>query len=224
MNCLLPRSRRNQVFLILQAVGLGPHLSSFIWKEENRRIGRVSALTFKDEPHEYRFCFNGEGDSFVLFYFPDADLGHVEGEEATWKEVCEHFQAWARAVAGEVNIPDYWQSPADLAKSIFGDSYSKGPDRSFTGPEIEHIRSAASEYRRRLSAQYQLSEDQQREIDRKLDFLVHEAETQSRQQWLHTAIGVIVSIAAAIRPEAGVLAGAVALFVFLFANSRKALP
>jgi hypothetical protein len=223
-NLLLPRSRRNQVLLILQGAGLGPHISSFKWKEEKWQAGVISVLAFNDVSHEYKFCFNGDGDDFDLYYFPGADLGRVEGEPATWEEVVEQVTEWATAVAGEINILDYWQSPADLAASLFGDSYSKGPDRRFTEPEVEHIRRTASEYRRQLSAQYQLSADQQREIDRRLDFLVREAETQTRQQWLHTAIGIIVSISVAIRPEVGVLAGVVALFASIFASSRKALP
>jgi hypothetical protein len=224
---LLPRSRRNQVFMVLQSAGLDPYIARFKWveKDSNSLDDKISVLTLKDSWQEYFFRFDGEGDDYELDFFPDGALGHTEDLQATWSDTVKHVTTWAKAIAGEVAIPDYWESPASVAARVFGDDYAKaGGDQRFSEEEVEHIRRSAREYSRQLAAQHQLSESQQREIDRKLDYLVAEAENQTRSAWLHTSIGIVVAIAATIRPEAGVFAGAMALFGSLFASQRRALP
>jgi hypothetical protein len=232
----LMRSQKNDVFLILQAQKLEPLIANFHWGETRFKNkcsydGLYSALSYQDVSHQYWFHFYGRANDFWPYYFPNEKLGHTYVEwykrehRRNWDEILRDVAVWAQAVAAQVLVPDYWDTPAALASKLFGNLGRDHSDRRFSREEIGKVRLVANEYRRQLAAKYSITPEQASEIDRHLAYLVHEAESQTRQAWFHTAIGVIVTIAAIIRPEAGVLAGVVALFGSLFGafGNRKQL-
>jgi len=242
-NKQLTRSQKNDVFLILEKSGLSPVLSTFKWtgidssevessgselleyNEEDSFDCTFSSLECDDASRTYVFRFWGQGVRYYPEYFPNSSFGwhSPEGPES-WVNVRTRLKDWADSLARELLVPDLWATPQDMARQFFGTVFTQGSTEFLSQEEVQHIHRASLKYRQRLSSQYQLRLEQQEEIDARLDYLVREASNQPRRAWFHTAIGVIVAIAACIRPEAAVFAGVAALFASSFSLSSKALP
>jgi hypothetical protein len=211
-------SQRNDVFTALQRSDAAPFLALLEWRFD----GAWSMLSCAHQQYEYYFHFHKAGNIYRIDYFPGPSLCAVEVQRLPWEKTLEHVPTWAHCIAHQLHQPDYWESSRSLATSIFESTGSPVEgNRRFTAPEADGLRELLNEYRRQLHSRHALSPEQVTEIDEKLNYLATQIDSQARQAWLNTAIGVIVSIAAIIRPEAAVLAGALSIFGSLLAAYRR---
>jgi len=111
----------------------------------------------------------------------------------TWKERSAAAMKWLDNLKREIETPDYWASGlkgpdvADVANA---------EDRPFTEAEREAKRTDVE-----TAGQYVLDQEELKEhvaaIQQKLDYVKAAIDRMSRRDWIHTALGAVVSIGAA---------------------------
>ena len=239
-NDLLLLSRRNEVFQVLIDCGLAAFLSGFRWREVRQRVDSqlrgvfgqrvvfidegehnraVSRLDYTHEKQTYFFLFSGSGAPMDIAYFPDASLGETALEGIRWPEVIDHVRSWGATIARELTARDLWSEiEIEGERLIRRVALDTGDSRQFSPAEVEQIWDVTRIFHQTLLERYELSPDMAEEIKSRLAQLARAARQQARTVWIHTAVGVIVSIALAVSPQAGVVTPLLALFGQLLAS------
>jgi hypothetical protein len=213
----LLRTRKNEVFSVLARHGLSSQLHRFRWSESR---GRCS-LRCRDGSYTYAFDVGNVRNKFEVGYFPNANHKAGGAYDISWWRVIWHLRIWARAIAKELKAPDFWSDVSAAAAPFTQSDFEGGsPSDRFSNLEVARIRTAASGFRHALEERYSLSPATTKEIRDRLDDLSQAAEHQSRASWLHTAVGVAVSVAVAINPLAGTVSALVALFGTYLADAK----
>jgi hypothetical protein len=242
-NALLMLSRRNEVFQVLVGCGLSAFLSEFRWREVRQSVNSqergvfgqrvvfvddrehnrlVSRLDYKHEKQTYFFLFAGSGSPMDIVYFPDANLGEAVLENIPWPAVIHHVRSWGEAIARELTPRDLWSEiEIEGERLIRRVALDVGDSRPFSPAESELIWDATRIFQQTLLDRYEISPEMADEIKSRLDQLASVSQQQSRTAWLHTTVGVIVSIALAVTPQAeGVVATLLTLFGQLLASRQ----
>jgi hypothetical protein len=238
-------SRRDEVFQVLVDCGLSAFLSGFRWREVRQSVDSqqrgvfgqrvlfvdegehnrlVSRLDYKHEKQTYFFLFAGSGSPMDVVYFPDADLGEAVLESVPWPDVIQQVRSWGETIARELTARDLWSEiETEGERLIRRVALDVGDSRQFSPAEIEEIKEATRIFHQTLLDRYELSPEMADEIKSRLDQLASASEEQSRTVWLHTIVGVVVSIALAVPPHGeGVVASLLDLFGQLL-ESRQVL-
>lgn len=242
-NALLLLSRRDEVFQVLVGCGLAAFLSGFRWREVRQSVDSqqrgvfgqhvlcvdegehnrlVSRLDYMHEKQTYFFLFAGSGSPMNIVYFPDANLGEAVLESVRWPDVIQHVRSWGETIARELTARDLWSEiESEGERLIRRVALDVGDSRQFSPAEVEEILEATRIFHQTLLARYELSPEIAEEIKSRLEQLAGAAEEQSRTVWLHTTVGVMVSIALAVTPQVeGVVACLLEQFGQLLASRQ----
>ena len=113
----------------------------------------------------------------------------------TWSAVISNLGAWLERVSNELSQPDPWLLLNEgnlLADNIPSEGASL---EKFNEEELSWVRGLLDSIRDFLISETQPTSDQLKLINEKLTYLEESARRQNKQDWAHTAIGVVVTIA-----------------------------
>lgn len=193
----LLKTQKNEVFNILQKEGLEP--ANFSWKVNKApdtsvpppyKDILVNRLEYLDGEYYFQFehysCTISPGESQAVQY--------VRGMTSD-DEVIDHVSLWARYLKREIEAPDLW---AEMEK--YKVAFSLAPAEQIVNEpiptyEAEKISEKLSLLADKIEEQFELTNEQNQFVRRKLDYLADATKRQRSVDWAHTLIGVSVTIA-----------------------------
>ena len=183
----LLKSQKNEVFKILQKVGLEP--ANFSWTTQQVQDIRVPRLNYLDGKYYFRFGERNQG-----IYSPGTERIVQEVSVHLWAELTKWVKDWASSLKREIEVPDLWQEMEKYKTSV---SLAL-PEQLLNEPiptyEAEQIADKLHELANEIEKQFQLTEDQNQFVRSKLTYLVDAAKRQRSVDWVHTSIGVSITI------------------------------
>jgi hypothetical protein len=153
------------------------------------------SVSYEDTSISFRISYDSGDSTFGAHFFPNEKLEPEGGWHKTWSPVIDKFEIWLAVVAKETSQPDPW-ALLDQG-SILKDQIpsARGAEEMFNGPELARLRGFLSEARNLLVAEVNPNPEQLSLIDERLSYLEESAKRQNKQDWAHTAVGVMFTIA-----------------------------
>lgn len=196
----LLKTQRNQVLELIQSFGMDPF--NFTWKTTDSCKDEETNVPLL-EYGEYYFQFDVWGDEKLSAYSP----GHNSVDETEfpgdWDSQLKNVALWLGCLKHEVEEPDLWSELEKYQIEEDKDVLSHIINEPFTANQAEQIQIGLLKVRSYLE-QYTKDNNSQFEfVNSQLDYLVDAAKRQGKRDWLHTSIGVIMTIttALALAPE-----------------------
>ncbi len=194
---LLMRSQRNDVLKAVEQHGLIP--SDFRWGElKEGRVPMVADPAYISAivhlPTQYRFVFDMRSDPYWATFTPGRESPEQHEGCKSWGTMLGLVNEWASNLKREVDAPDLWANlvqETGLAEA----AAAQTEESSFAPEQHEQIRRGLGEIRRFLIEGRNLSREQDELVTQRLDYLGSCVERMSRRDWMHTAIGVLFTIA-----------------------------
>ena len=195
---LLLKTQKNEIFEILQEEGLEP--ADFNWSEEESIHSAdliVSRLTYRDTDFYYQFDFFGKDRYHTCEYSPGGEKKVQTAEPVDWHTQLRIAKIWASCLKKEIDAPDLWQ---ELEKyqatfSLALPTKFKLLNEPIPAYEVEQIVKALDALKQEIKEQFKLTKEESEFVTRKLDYLADAAKRQGRLDWVHTCIGVLITIA-----------------------------
>jgi hypothetical protein len=202
---LLLRSQKNEVFKCVQEAGLSP--LDFEWGEEGTEYaGRydypVSYLEHLGSHFWFKFDRTFSGD-YICRYSPgNLKLQEHCDPKAYWTVALQDFVRWLSYLKREI-APDLWEQLKEYAPDETFIGTAEISNAPFSYPEVENIIESVDRLRAQIEKNFDLRPDQLTFVKREFEYLKEAAKSQGRKAWMHTAIGVIMTIAVglALSPE-----------------------
>jgi len=201
-NYKLLKTQKNEVFQFLQQVGLEP--ANFSWTEEPSILNpraKVFRLNYGSGLFYFQFDFAGniqQGLSHYCEYSPAEDVVVVRQHPGDWRSQICHVNSWLECLKREVNEPDLW---AEMEKYTASMSLAL-PEQLLNEPipayKAEEIASQLKVLASKIDDQLKLDAEQSQFVHGKLDYLAEAAKRQRSTDWVHTSIGVCVTIAVSL--------------------------
>jgi hypothetical protein len=196
---VLLRAQKNQVFRLLQKLGTDPR--SFEW------VNDAGSLRLQHSGEEFYFSIDGDtSEGFNFQYWPDSEGCEFDDSSGDWDGVYTHFKTWASVVAKELSEPDFWQLVPAYTSGVRFRAPSPAENQPFSYQQTQEISAALTRLRTSVKNEFRLDATQYREVIKRLDYLDGAAKRQGAADWIHTAIGVFVSIAMGLPPTVGATA------------------
>ncbi len=201
----LLKTQRNEVFKILQDAGL--EVADFSWVDVlaiRSKGGTVSCLNYKEGRLHFKFDYDFLQDFWICEFSPGEEVPvekvrKIDSLEDMFGYVC----MWAESLKEEIDAPDLW---GEIQK--YQPIFSLAPREQIVNEpipayEAEEISKALNKLTAKVTKHFQLSQEQGELVRFKLDYLSDAVKRQGRLDWVHTCIGVFITIAMglAMAPE-----------------------
>ncbi len=192
---LILRTQANDVFNIIQELGLVP--SDFEWQEHDSESSdgdyyKVSKLIHK--PTGYNFIFDYDYDQHFAIRSPGKDSVVESRSTDYWSRQLGYASEWLQLLKREIDAPDLWGAIAQESELVEIAIANETSNTPFTNDEQKHLVSQIKEIENYSKASFNLSKEQLKFISLRLDYLKESAKRQGRRDWLHTVIGILVTI------------------------------
>ena len=200
MSQILLKSRKNEVFQGIVEASLDPAL--FEWREVQSKNdgGLVSRLVLREDPDFY-FHFDYLRGMDWAEFCPGEKKRIEEVYDGSWEGQKRLCLRWAQRLRQELETRDLWEDIDKYRDSFSIDTGAEVLDEPISAEEADNIRESIEELKGKLAEAYALPEEQVRFISGRLDLLADAARRQNKLTWVHTAIGVLITIAWSISPE-----------------------
>jgi hypothetical protein len=229
-------TRKNAVLGAIQAAGLDA--AEFVWNEEPSEItavglGRepytVEVLVHRPTGYSFRFDIDGNTNTGSLWaiYEPGPDGARRREHAGTWEYVFGYVQQWAGWLREEYNSPDLW---AELrrGRAQLGGEPAEVENTPFTPQEQAEIGRQLRELKEYVRQTYQLTGEQYRAIDARLDYFAEAAGRLGRVDWRNALvgafIGAVLQAVVPLEPVQQLLYMALRGLVSLFGADAPELP
>ncbi len=198
----LLKSQRNDVLETIRNKGLDP--LEFEWDTRGSKHVHGSVSGIFHRPTGYYFIFEHTPTHRVSVYSPGSDTLHTTASRPEWNQQLRDVRKWLDYLKRESEAPDLWAEIAQettIAEAASSETASNTP---LTPQEQEYISSQLQEIKQYLITTHDLSEDHAEFVEGRLNYLEEAAKREGRQDWLHTAIGVVftISVGIALAPGA----------------------
>jgi hypothetical protein len=193
---LLRRSWKNDTLKCVQEAGLNS--LSFEWGEEKTDYGSVDyeVSILRHRVSDFYFKFDRDSsEGFTCRFSPGrVRLQESLGWTREWASVLYEFKEWLSRLERET-VPDLWEQLKGYApdETLIGTAeISNAP---FSYSEAENIIGSLDKLQSQIEKNFNLQGEQLSFVKREIDYLKDAAKRQGRKDWMHTAIGVIMTIA-----------------------------
>lgn len=203
MNRFILKSQKEWILNLINKRGLEP--SNFEWKEMRSvwySDTKILCLEYKNTGYFFKFDFFDE-IRFDCSYSPGEEKSSVNTKPYRWEDVAVHVASWLNALLVEVTTADPWE---EIKKYIPGDNIDLEGEKantSFTFKEVEHITKAINALKLEVKKAYNLTQDQEKIVNAKLDYLIEKSKSIGRVDWKNIFVGTIVSITFELMLEPG---------------------
>ncbi len=190
---LLP-SQKNQIYQLIEKIELNPN--NFEWLECEEYVSEfpniVSKILYKGT--NFYFIFN----TAKVEFSPGSETARASYKAPSWEAKYNAFFLWLKCLKGEINQPDLW---AELKKQKLPDGTKIDPEASnepFAYHEVEKILAGIEQVKAYIEQHVETDEAQKKVVNDKLDYLAGAAKRQGRKDWIHTCIGVMMTLGVAL--------------------------
>jgi hypothetical protein len=139
------------------------------------------------------------GGELRVNLFPTAELTKKGAITCpTFDAVIERLNEWLEIVRSQTEQPDPWVLLTEGSVLTSNIPISSGNDKVLNDNELAGVREHLAAIRQFLISELSPNADQMKLIEEKLSYLEASARRQTKQDWAHTAIGVVFSIAVGV--------------------------
>jgi hypothetical protein len=201
---LLLTSQKNDIFKCIQDAGLNP--LSFEWSETktNFSLAEFTVSILKHAGSDFYFKFDRTEDGhFYCRFSPAYDRSfEISKVKAKWNDILDDFRRWLSCLKREF-VPDVWEQLKDYTPQETFIGTAEISNVPFSSSEAENIIGWLDKLQAQIEKNFNLQGEQLAFVKRQVDYLKEGAKRQGRKDWIHTSIGVIVTIATglALSPE-----------------------
>lgn len=204
LRTLLP-SQKNEVLALVQNADLDP--ARFEWSVVPSKLDEevgVSKLVYIGSPFFYQFDFSEEdGFGYYAIFSPAETLPIEEGMvNGGWKEQKGIVANWLSYLRREVGQPDLWGEISRFRFPISSELTVAVANEAFSENEVEEIVVSLNQVRHYLSEQQCTSEEQNRLMNEKLDYLIDAAKRERKRDWMYTCVGVVLQLTTVLAVDA----------------------
>ncbi len=194
---ILLKSQKNEVFQLIKNAGLDPF--NFAWQEETSKFDSslVDCLKYQQTGFFFKFDYRERQKHFSTIS-PGKETLVQDLYPGSWPYQLNNVAEWLSYLKREIEEPDLWQ---EMSKYQISSAIPIGADTEntpFTVYQFEKIEKAIQQIRSYVIETSQLEQSHRDLVDEKLDYLIGAAKRQGRTDWVHTCIGIIVTIAVAV--------------------------
>ncbi|MFE1626239.1 hypothetical protein ACFLFF_05765 [Brevibacillus reuszeri] len=196
----LLQSQKNSLLEFIKSENLEPF--NFVWEKKLSKFGLgnyVPIIRYKNT--EFYFMFDQESGKHYALFSPAEDSIRGEAYPGAWEGQVSRFKDWLKFLYREVTQTDLW---AEIHKYQFSDmQFADVENEPFTVPQVEVLTTGVNGIRQYIGQNKLATEEQMVQINKKLDYLIDGTKRQGKKDWLHTCLGVIVSVSVslALAPE-----------------------
>lgn len=191
VSLLLP-SQKAEIFDALLARAFEPSL--FRWYTyADQNYGRTEVLEVSDTAWRFEFLQDDRGRNFCEFS-PGAHALRERRAPGTWAGQIACLDDWLAYLRREIGTLDPWAELERYRLPVRAERPSGIPDAPFTPDQLTRIEEAVAEIRARLLEDIEDSSAHRRMVDDYMTYLVDAAHRQGRRDWMHTLIGVLVTV------------------------------
>ena len=200
----LLKSQKNEVFKILQEVGLEP--AHFSWADidlmpsVDRVVPRLNYLDGK-----YYFQFQRDtGKSDLQFqrntgiackFTPGQERTVQCGKATSWGDLRRHVKFWSTYLKREIEATDFWAEMEKYRISVSLALPEQVRNESIPAYEAEEIANKLQALADKIDELFELNTDQNQFVRSKLNYLAEAAKRQRSMDLVYTSIGVFGTIA-----------------------------
>jgi hypothetical protein len=198
------RSQINELIQTVLKSNVSPDTLTFVpaIPKTSLQLRLPLRIAYEDPSFFFEISFTSRG-KFQSYFFPDNRFETRNSYNDTWSPVIAQFETWLAVVGAESSQPDPWAllDQGSFLKDAIPSA--SGAQQLFSGSELARLRGFLIEAKRFLVAEAGPTDEQLDLINERLDYLKQSAERQNKQDWAHTAVGVMFTIAIglAMAPE-----------------------
>jgi hypothetical protein len=201
---LVLTSQKNDTLECIREAGLNP--LSFEWGEAKTNYPledyTVSILRHLGSDFYFKFDRALEGH-YMPRFFPGQDRSfEVSESKKKWNDVLDDLAGRLSCLKREF-APDLWGQLKDFAPDETFIGTAEISNAPFSDSEAENVIKSLDKLQAQIEENFKLQGDQLAFVSRQIEYLKDAAKRQGRKDWVHTSIGVIVTIATflALSPE-----------------------
>jgi len=197
----LLKTQKNEVFMILRERGFEP--ANFSWVADYLQVSDtlVSRLNYLDG--KYYFQFEAYGETGRCVFSPGQEMAVQGGPAPFWMGQKNSVKFWSDYLKREIDAPDLWAEMEKYKTSVSIALPKQLLNEPIPANEAENISEKLSSLADKIEKQFELTNEQNQFVRNKLNYLADAAKRQRSIDWVHTSIGVYVTIAMglALAPE-----------------------
>ncbi len=195
---LLLKTQKNWIYKILLDIGLEP--ADFSWSEEEGIIHpplTVSRLKYRDGHFYFQFDFRNYLGTLIHYssFSPGKEKAVEDHFADSWSAQAADAREWASVLKREIDAPDLWLEIKKYQATFSLVPPAKLLNEPIPAYEADQIGEALRLLTDEIKKQFKLTTQQNEFVRSKLDYLADAAKRQPRLDWVHTCIGVLITIA-----------------------------
>ncbi|GMQ91375.1 MAG: hypothetical protein BMS9Abin11_0683 [Gammaproteobacteria bacterium] len=193
----LLKSQKNQVFEIIKSSGLDPF--NFKWTTTDSMIEedtKVPVLEYEDG--EFYFQFDLKNESKYSGFSPGKEGVDETSYPGTWEFQLHNVTEWLTYLENEIDQPDLWSEIEKYRIEEDQDVLSQIVNEPFTVNQADQVQIGILKVRSYLEQYTKTNQEQADFVNHQLDYLIEAVKRQGKRDWLHTSIGVIMTITTAL--------------------------
>lgn len=193
------RSQLNDVVRAIVSSGIDRNDFSFHPAISQSVLSVALPLKIKFGSSSFFFELYDYAGDLRVSLFPNAELRGKGGINCpTFDAVIERLNEWLEIVRSQAEQPDPWELLTEGSVLTSNIPVSSGNDEVLNDSELARVREHLAAIRQFLISELSPNADQMKLIEEKLSYLEASARRQTKQDWAHTAIGVVFSIAVGV--------------------------
>jgi len=172
----------------------GLNANEFHWTTAESRRERNTIISILEHTSSYYFRFDySEGTDWSEFS-PGRNARVEYGYPGSWGLRTINVREWLIFLKDEIKAPDLWASISqELQASNLSDQFDD-ENRAFTSDEKQKLQVKLEQIRIYLIESKTLSTEQTQHLQKQIDYLVEQAESQNIREWKNLAIGVLIQL------------------------------
>jgi hypothetical protein len=188
-NHQLLKTQKNEVFQILQKAGLEP--ANFSWDISSPTVQGWTFPQLNYLEGRYYFVF---ALSFCILSPGIVELAVEHHNATSWNDRLRFFARWVQSLKKELEVPDLWAEMEKYKLSFSVTLPKRQVNEPISASEAEKISDKLSLLTNTIEQQFDLDAEHKKFVRSKLNYLAEAAKRQSSLDWVHTLIGVSVTI------------------------------
>lgn len=189
---ILLKTQKNEVFRILQESCLEPANFSWVRKTVPTTSRIAPRLNYLDS--NYYFWFDMFENKHCCTFSPGEEKIVQWARPESWQNQIHYVRVWIRCLKREIEAPDLWHEMEKYKTSVslaLPEQFLNEPIPSYEAEQIaDKLRLLAD----KIGQQFQLTDEQNHFVRSKLNYLADAAKRQRSADWVHTSIGVSITI------------------------------
>ena len=193
----LLKSQRNKVLQLIKSRGLDPF--NFHWSTtESANEHEILVPLLDYEKGEYYFQFDTLNEKNYSAFSPGENGIDQTQFPGNWDHQLRNVATWLDCLKREIDEPDLWSDIEKYRIEEDQEALARIVNEPFTVNQADQIQLGILKMRSYLEEFTKSNESQALLVNEQLDYLAEAAKRQGKRDWLHTSIGVIMSISVSL--------------------------